>query len=58
MDWTGIDWTDSFARGRGTQEKKIKKTMGGGIGRNIHSLGLEKSVSGSSKLLGLPHSQN
>ena len=21
VDWTGMDWTDSFARGRGTQAK-------------------------------------
>ena len=53
-----IQWTGLFCKEERYAGKIIKKTMGGGIGRNIHSLCLEKSVSGSSKLLGLPHSQN
>ena len=55
MDWTGLTLLQG---GEVYAGKIIKKTMGGGIGRNIHSLGLEKSVSGGSKLLGLPHSRN
>ena len=53
-----IQWTGLTLLQEGEVHRQNKKTMGGDIGRNIHSLGLEKSVSGSSKFLRLPDSQN
>ena len=58
IQWTGLEWTGLTLLQEGEVHRQNNKDYGRWYRRNMLSLRLEKSVSGSSKFLRLPDSQN